>query len=292
AGVATTAVAGCAGGASDETAADRDRTGTATATDTQTPTETEQPTDSETPTAAGTRLRLTFVSSVPSDARARVYPAALREWLRTVATTDRTLRVFDRTHVPNPDPIWPAIDGVELDGEAAGTYRLDATGGTRYHVLVGAERADPPDDATVTPVSALPEPRRETATAAIRDEGPRVYPETRLGEWVRTQFFGGYYALDGEPYRGHEVSQTDAAFFSHRVWYVVRAEPADPADPLSLGLDPIPDPVRRIVDPVLDDSVSARTLTTDPATDPAVRGFAADTRYLCTHTARFRVETV
>lgn len=283
AGLGTAVLAGCAGRADDD-----DDPATATSS-----TATEQrATGERTRTERGTRVRLTAVTRIPPDATAVVYPPALREWLATAATTDRRLRVFDETHVPNPDPIWPDVTAVTLDGAASGTYRLDATGGTRYELLVGADRVDPPDDATVIPVAELSDARREVTLAAIRGERARVFPETRLGEWVRTTLFGGYVRHDGDTYRGFERRQTDAAFFSDRVWYVLRAERAEPPDPVSLTLDSVPDAVRDLLDPLLADSKADRTLTTPPSDDPAVRAFAADTAYLCTHTRRFRVDAV
>ena len=82
-------------------------------------------------------------------------------------------------------------------------------------LLVGAERSDPPSDATVTAVTDLPEANRDLAVATIEDGSgdARVYSETELGEWVRGSFFGCHYRYEGETCRGYEVQQTDAAFF-------------------------------------------------------------------------------
>jgi hypothetical protein len=151
----------------------------------------------------------------------RVYPTALRETLRTAATGDGPLRTTGSAHVYRPDPVLPDLETVALvdpDGEASGVYAVDCQGGTRYDLLVGAEAAHPPTNATVTRVETLPAERRALAVAAVENEGPRVYPETELGEWVRTEFFDGYVSHDGTTYRGTEVQQTDVAFFSTDVW--------------------------------------------------------------------------
>jgi hypothetical protein len=182
--------------------------------------------------------------------RVSVSPADLVEWLRTAASSDHTLRTYVSTARDMPRPPLSALRDVRLVDEASdleGHCDLQVESGTRYRMLVGAEAVDPPADAEPTPVGDLPPDRRDLAVAAIEDgsDGARVYPETARGEWARESFFGGHYSYDGETYRGYEVQQTDAAFFSDQAWYVIAASPARGGDDdATLGLPDLDDRVR------------------------------------------------
>lgn len=262
-----------------------------TPTDTATPTDTETATDTETPTETPLRFTIEGVSEIPRDESVVVYPPSLRSLLREAARTGDTLREAAGTFSYSPVPVLPTVETVELvsDDETAGTYRITGDGGTRYQLQAGAERATPPADATVTPVGDLTDPRRELAVAAITGEDAGVYPETRLGEWARTSFFGSYVAYDGQTYRGHERKQTDAAFFSRQVWYIVSLSPVETAaDPLRIRLDPVPSGVRQLLDPYFDTRTEAKPLV---ANDPAVRAFVGDDPYLLTHTGRVHIRS-
>jgi hypothetical protein len=74
-------------------------------------------------------------------------------------------------------------------------------------------------------VADLPEARRELALAAIRNDGPRVYPETELGERTRYGWFDGVWTHEGATYRGKEVQQATAACFGRQVWGVLSMRP-------------------------------------------------------------------
>lgn len=199
-----------------------------------------------------------------------------------------------------PGPVLPQFEAVTLEtGEAAldGTYAVDCEGGTHYRLLVGAQPAESvPGEATVTPVSGLPDRRREVALAAIGNERVTVSPETRLGEWVRHGWFGGFFRHDGTVYRGTEVRQTDAALFSETLWIVLSLSPVagSDVDGPTLRFPDLDPSVRAFVDGELanrtgGDEGVARTV--DPLPDP-VRSFAPGTEYLLTHTAVYEVEVV
>jgi hypothetical protein len=123
-----------------------------------------------------------------------------------------------------------------------------------------------------------------------------VVPETRLGEWVRTEFFDGYVEQNGTVYQGYEVQQTDAAFFAEEFWLVVSlvlVATADAPTPVTrLAFPDVLDAVRSAVDPVLPESKRSESLTTATVEDDAgaLVEFAAAYDYLLTHTALFEVE--
>jgi hypothetical protein len=219
------AVAGCAGNGATSIGSPTD---SPTGVHTTTVTGTESASDTPSST-----LTLEPVPPREVDENLTVYPSDLREWIRTAATTDRTVRAHAETPSYAPSPPLPAFDRVRVDDESselAGSYDLSVEGDTRYRLLVGAEEAAPPADAEVTPVSSLAEQRREVAQAASggsTGDSARVYPETELGSWVRHAFFGGYYSHEGTTYRGTEAKQTDAEFFATEVWYVLSAASVD-----------------------------------------------------------------
>lgn len=232
----------------------------------------------------------------PAEAPAplRVYWGDLREPLREAALTGETRRFAALVPVPGQAPVLgherfarPRLTGA---GDANGVYEAAVQAGVRYELLVGAERADPPPDATVTPVADLRPARRELVRAAVERRSPRVYPETALGEWVRRAFFDGYVSVDGTVYRGYEVQQTDAAFFSRQVWYVLSLSPAPDAAPtVELDLTAVPDAVRDALDPVLEERRPNQPLVSEGTVPPDVARFARDTAGLLVHTATFAV---
>lgn len=190
-----------------------------------------------TSTAGEPTLRLEPVAprELRTTGRVAVHPPDLTGWIRAAATAGRTLREHASTVRENPDPPLSILRDVRLVDETSdleGHYDLEVDAGTRYELLVGAERTDPPSDTTVTAVSDLTEARRDLAVGAIEDgsSGVRVYPETELGEWARESFFGGHYRYDGETYRGYEVQRTDAASLSDEAWYVISATPSRGGD--------------------------------------------------------------
>ncbi len=251
--------------------------------------------DSPTGTAAPDRLVLDVVdaASAAADAPLTVYPGALRRWLRRAARTDETVRGHDDAGVYTPRPVLPQFETIRLASagdEVDGTYDLAAEGGTRYRLLVGADPVDPPADATVTPVEELPERRRAFARMAISPEHATVYPETPLGEWVRHEFFGGYFDDDGEAYLGTEVQQTDAAFFSTTAWYVLSLSPVEAADPAVLRCPDASAAATEAVDAALDGVDEGTTRATyDGELSDAVVRFAGRTAYLLTHDRVFAV---
>lgn len=249
-----------------------------------------------------TRLRLTHTDPAAVDGPVVVYPTLLRSWLRDAATGEGPIRVHGSAPVDAPMPILASLSAVELPADASGdgerqTYAVRGEGGTRYDLLVGAEAVESvPGDADPTPVGDLSEPRRDLVRRAISEQSrATVVPETRLGEWVRTEYFDGYVEQGGTVYRGYEVRQTDAAFFSEEFWLVVSLVPVAAADaptPVTrLAFPEVPQAVRSAVDPVLSESKRAESLTTATVEDDdALREFAATHDYLLTHTALFEVE--
>lgn len=285
-------LAGCAGSA-------EDRTPGAPATGTPTLTPAEVPTTTPSPTPGPDTLRLAVVDD-PVQGRTVVYSERLRTWLRRAARSEGPIRVTAKTSFPMPEPVMTRFESVVLetgDGSVDGAYRVDCEGGTRYEVLVGAQSVGSvPENATVTPLSELSDRRRELALAAIGDGRPTVYPETSLGEWVRHEWFDGYVRHDGTVYRGEEVHQTDAAFFSEEFWMTLSLSPAPDSDVdgPTLSLDDLDPEVQEFVDAALADwerNDEAAEETTDELTEP-VRSFAAETDHLLTATTAFEVGMV
>jgi hypothetical protein len=178
-------------------------------TPTPTATTTPEPTHPETEPPVTGRLSLTPVDSTKTDAPMTVLPDDLRGWLRRAVTDETTVRahgsgyVYPAVQEYEPIPPLVGLDRVRIDdpeGSITGGYDLDVDGGARYERVVGAEEASPPNDADVMVVSELSGERRELALAAIgaeTDRDRRVFPETKLGSWVRTTFFDGYYRHGG-----------------------------------------------------------------------------------------------
>lgn len=287
ASLATLGLAGCLDEAPDDSeTAGRTPTGSPTTGRTPSESPTDRPTSDS--TATPPRVIVERIDAFPRGEPVVVYPDALREWLARAARGE-TVRATDGTFTYDPQPILPGVSTVTLtDDEAvAGRYRCEIQGGTYYERQLTATPADPPADATVTPVATLSDPRRELAVAAIDGEYPFVEPQSRLGEWVRTAFFGGYYTHDGQTYRGREAQQTDAAFFATTVWYVLSLTGADTTDatPLQLSLRPVPTAVHRLLDPYFE----GETDTPLVVRDPTARQFFADPTLLVTHTGRYRI---
>lgn len=281
------AVAGLAGCAS----------GTTNGTDEPTPTGAGTPTSAAgTDTPGGATVRLTPVGD-PREARrtgrVSVYPADLAAWVRTAASSDRTLRKHATAGQEMPRPPLSVLRDVRVvdeTGDLDGHYELAVDAGTRYRMHVGAEPSDPPDDGQVTAVEELAEKRRQLALAAIEDglEGARVYPETERGEWSRESFFGGHYRHDGETYRGHEIERTDAAFFSSEAWYVISASerPAGDDDTV-LVLPDIGASVRTELREAGLEGRPEEFAVEDPSEELAA--YADRTAVLLTHAAAFRI---
>jgi len=287
----TTGLAGCTAPVGNG----EERTDTSSPVPSRTPTATPSPS----PTPGPDTLRLARVDGVV-DGRTVVYPELLGTWLVRAARSEGPIRVTATVSVPMPDPVLARFEAVTLrtgDEAVDGTYAVDCEGGTRYEVLVGAQSVESvPGDATATPLSALPERRRALALAAVGNERATVYPETELGEWVREAWFGGYFRQDGTVYRGQEVRQTDAAFFSETLWMVLSlsSAPASNVDGPTLRVpDPAPE-VRAFLDEALagwepDEEEAERTVDALPE---SVRSFAAETDHLLTHTTAFEVAAV
>ena len=297
-------LAGCLDGHDDEqTVPLRKSPETPVSTRSNTPTVTDSPTETDPPSAtpAG-EFSLTPVEPSAVDGPLTVLPGDLVDWLRTAAGGE-TVRahagsdVYPVQQAYEPMPPLTAFDRVRIDadGDAAGVYDLDAAGGVRYELLAGAEAVDPPDDAEVIPVSDLSEDRRTLALAAIdgaSGEDARVYPGTALGSWARTEFFGGYVAHEGSVYRGHELQQTDAAFFSTELWYTLSLSPADSESaPVTLRPADVNEAVRGVVDGLRSEheTVARMSRGVDGETAAAVERFAAEHPLLLTHDAVFRV---
>ncbi|MFC5366489.1 hypothetical protein [Salinirubrum litoreum] len=254
-------------------------------------------TDDDSPT----QFQLTHVEPADVDAPVVVYPTQLRTWLRDAAGSEEPIRVHASAPVYAPTPMLTALSAVELPADEAGegarqTYEIRGEGGTRYDLLVGAKPVESvPDDADPTPVADLSEGRRDLVRGAISDQSrARVVPETRLGEWVRTDFFDGYVERQGTVYRGHEIQQTDAAFFSKEFWLVVSLVPVPasetPTPTLGLAFPEVPEAVRSAVDPVLSESKQSTSVTTATVEDDSIlREFAEEYDYLLTHTALFEI---
>jgi len=223
------------------------RAPTATETSTRTPTGTATETESVT-------LRLvTAASGEALDGPLAVHPPDLREDLLLAAETSEPVRGHAVAAVHDaPRPVVTGFDVVELVGTdgADGTYAVTAEGGTRYELKVGLERADPPADATVTDVGDLFAERASFLRTAL-DGAATVYPETRRGEWVRHEVFDGYFGVDGTTYRGYEIQQTDAAFFSEEIWYVLGLSRSTATASRRLRFPELSRPVRETADELL-----------------------------------------
>jgi hypothetical protein len=216
-----------------------------------------------------------------------VYPESMALAFRRAARIDEPCRTHGAAFVYVPEPFWTRYDTVRITGPDAGerpkgVYEMEADGGVRYELLVGADRLE--DDRSAASVSDLGGERRELALAAIRNEGPRVYPETELGEWVRTEWFENRWAYEGTVYRGKEVQQTDAAFFSEQVWATVemRETRADPQVVFELRAPE--DDVRDALDPVFAEWSKDESTATLEDPSAAVRGYLEPTDLLATHT--------
>jgi hypothetical protein len=295
----TVTVGGLAG-CLDDRSADRDGPPPADA-DTGTAVDGTDDTDAGSPAQFG----LTHTDPAAVDAPAVVYPPDLRTWLRDAAAGEEPIRVHGTAPVSAPMPILTSLSAVDLPAAVGGgstdgerrLYAVRGEGGTRYDLLVGAEAVESvPGDAEPTPVGDLSEPRRDIVSRAISEQSrATVVPETRLGEWVRTEFFDGYVEREGTVYRGYEIRQTDAAFFSEEFWLVVSLVPVPeseaPTPVTRLAFPEIPEAVRSAIDPVRSKTKQAKSVTTTTVEDDAaVREFAAAHDFLLTHTALFEIE--
>lgn len=252
--------------------------------------------------------RLVLDPTVPEDVDGSlaVLPDDLRRWLRRAVTEETTVRnhgsgyVYPVVQTYEPIPPLTGFDRVRVDdsgADVAGTYTLDAEGGVRYDLLVGAEAVTPPADATVTPVDELSGRRRELALAAIGAESGhdgRVFPETELGSWVRSQFFDGYFRYDGTVYRGYEVQQTDAAFSATAVWYVFSLSAAEVDGTTTLRLTDFDDRARELVDDLRSENETVERMERDVEGRDAAAAemLATDHPFLLTHDAVYQVTFV
>jgi len=275
--------------------------GTPTATTSGDPATDQPETD---PPAAG-RLTLDPVDPTDADEPLTVLPDDLRRWLREAAdgTTVRSYAdsyVYPIQQTYEPIPPLTAFDRLQIDdleGGAGGSYAVDADGGVYYERVVGAEAMSPPADANVTPVSELSAERRELAFAAIGAEGggdPRVEPQTALGSWARNEFFDGYYSHEGTTYRGHEVQQTDAAFFATEVWYVLLLSATESESATTLTLVTPRERARTLVDGMRSEHETVERVERDvEGMDAgAAEALATEHPYLLTHDAVYQVTFV
>lgn len=251
------------------------------------------PTESPTPDDTPDSLTLTAVEPPLAGPEVEprvvtVYPESMALALRRAARIKGTYRSHGPAFVSAPEPFWTRYDTVRITGQDAGdtpkgTYEMEAEGGVRYELLVGADRLD--GDEPAASVSELEGERRELALAAIRNEGPRVYPETELGEWVRTEWFGNRWEHDGTVYRGKEVQQTDAAFFSQQVWATVVLRESVGHPQVVFELRAPGEAVRDALDPVFAEwSKDESTAGMDDPPEP-VAEYLRDVDLLATHTA-------
>lgn len=285
----STAAAGCLGDAPTESP-----DGDPSATDA---TETDPGSGADGDPTANDILRLAVADGFPADEPVRVHPEPLASLLERGATTGDRVRATDSILLTGRPPLLPGERTVRLagDGVEDGAYELAVDGGLLYDWLLGATAVDdPPRDADVVDVDALPNDRRSLAVEAIQGGRATVEPQTPLGTWARTEFVDGYVRREGTVYRGYERQQTDAAFFSKEVWYVASVTPTDRAssDAPTLHLDPLPSAARTVVDDLLADWAS----TLDPVEadvsdlDDRARRALAGTDRLLTHVAVFEVD--
>jgi hypothetical protein len=288
-GTGTTGLAGCVGGSG----------GTATPQPDESPTHTSSPTPTPTPTPEPV-VEFTVVRDGfdALDAPAVVYPPNLRGWLRTAARRDEPVRAHGTASQYAPEPLLAGVEGLTLAAEeqdVAGTFRAEIAGGPYYEYLIGAERVDsPPPDATVTDLDALAAPTRDLAARAI-DGNVRVEPQTVAGQWYLGEWIGSYYRTDGRVYRGIEVQQTDAGFFSTDAYYVLDLSPDESASGPTLDVRPVPGAVRSALDDGLARGVeklpgtSSPSFTVGPNLPGAALSFARETDYVLTHTTLLSV---
>jgi hypothetical protein len=302
AGVAS--LAGCAGlGSTDPDGTEPGATETG---EPSTPTGTASLTDTPDP---GVSLIPQGPDETPPD-ELIVFPATLQEPLRTAAAGDEPVRarvgmIHDR---PGSSPVLPGLvgDTVAIAGtdDQDGHYRIDGDSGVYYEWLVGADAVDAiPEDATVRTVASLSEPRRRVVREAI-DTGTRrtIEPQTALGTWVRRTFIGGYWRTDEGVYRGREIQQTDAAFFSDVVWYVLALSPVtaedsdvaaedgdgDGSDPVTtLRFPNLPTADHERIRSALGDTHSGAELD---AASPQLRALATDDTHMITHVSVFDLQ--
>ncbi|WP_251342005.1 hypothetical protein [Haloplanus halophilus] len=246
----------------------------------------------DTATAAPDPARLRFdpvpVANADEGDRIGVYPPNLKAWIREAAAGDGPLRVDAPARVSSPDAPFVLFRRARVaadESDVAGSYAVRATGGPRYRYLADAREATPPADATVTPVSNLPEDRRRLVRAAVSDRA-RFYPETERGAWARRFFLGGYFRVDGTVYRGHELQRTDAAFFSETAWYVLDLDPIDGASAPTFDVGGVDAGVRSVIDELLDRRNPTEAVTLDAGALPeSVVRFVGERDYLLTHAA-------
>lgn len=253
-------------------------------------TPTVEPTATATPAAERISLDPRDPEDIDDGARVAVHPPMLQRWLRETATSDGPLRVHATARIQSPSPPLLAFDRIRLAGagdDANGPYALRASGGTRYRYLAGAEAVTPPANATVTSIEDLSSEQRRLVEAAVAsDDRARFYPETERGEWARTAFFDGYVRVNDTVYRGYELQQTDAAFFSEGVWYVLDLEPVEEESGPILHAGAVDGGIREVIDALLGRREREKAVALDAEGLPgSVIRFVADHDFLLTHGA-------
>ncbi|WP_256298608.1 hypothetical protein [Haloarchaeobius salinus] len=259
---ASAALGGCAGIGDDD---DQPAVDGSTSTD---PTTSAAPTTGPT-TVDDPAVRATIVDEFGAYDSIRVLPEGLRSLLVDAARDDEAVR----GHYPMlvnqpPSPDLAAFETVALRGTDGvdGTYSVDVQAGGRYRMQFEAAPAESvPDDATVVDGSDLTGAQREFVRNATGSDPAEVYPETELGTWARTLLAEGYVRLDGEVYQGRELQQTDAEFFSRRVWYVLSLEPTDADDPVVLDCAPVEPGMADAVAGVVEDDEGEPRLVEGPS---------------------------
>ncbi|WP_435360847.1 hypothetical protein [Haloarchaeobius sp. DFWS5] len=232
---------------------------------------------------------------VTSQEPIHVLSTGLRDLLVAAARSGETHRAtFDRGVRSPPNPVLPAHPTVRLRGvdeSVADTYDLAVEAGAHYELQLSAERVDDvPADADVTGPENLSGDQRALVHDAVRGDHPTVTPETELGSWVRHEFLDSYVRFDGNVYGGYEVQQTDSAFFSDTVWYVLSLSPASDAEnPTVLDCSSIDTEVRDRLSSVVGDAGSFPKTISSPS--DSMRAFAQDDPLVTTHTNVFRVTT-
>ncbi|WP_439025691.1 hypothetical protein [Haloarchaeobius sp. DT45] len=228
------------------------------------------------------------------DAQITVLPPALGDMLRRAARTGATVRGYDDRFVtPPPNPFLRGTETLALDvpdDEAlSGVYTFEVASGPRYEMRAGVAGVETvPAEETATPVADLGPARRQFVEQAVAGQQPSVYPETELGTWFRESFVRGYFRVDGRTYRGREIQQTDAGFFSETIWYVF--EPSDgSADepPSTLSLPDLPPSLLARLESLLPPESGGPTTVEDPS--DAMAALASETTFVATHTGIFRI---
>lgn len=184
---------------------------------------------------------------------------------------DEPVRAHGTASQYAPEPLLAGVAGLTLaadESDVAGAFDAEIAGGPYYEYLIGAERVD---------------------------GNGRVEPQTVAGQWYLGEWIGSYYRTDGRVYRGIEVQQTDAGFFSTDAYYVLDLSPDESASGPTLDVRPVPGAVRSALDDGLARGVeklpgtSSPSFTVGPNLPGAALSFARETDYVLTHTTLLSV---